>query len=135
MENEDSKNQFAALLHAHTSNKPAEFSETDKEICVWGEKFEYRLDKRTGLFSSLKADGSEQLMRPMEVNLWRAPTDNDMYIKSEWYRAGYDRTTTRAYSAQVCADADKVTISCRMSVAAEAVQRILNMGNNAALDN
>ena len=134
MENEDSKNQFAALLHAHTSNKPAEFSETDKEICVWGEKFEYRLDKRTGLFSSLKADGSEQLMRPMEVNLWRAPTDNDMYIKSEWYRAGYDRTTTRAYSAQVCADADKVTISCRMSVAAEAVQRILNMDTLWTID-
>lgn len=134
MENEDSKNQFAALLHAHTSNKPAEFSETDKEICVWGEKFEYRLDKRTGLFSSLKADGSEQLMRPMEVNLWRAPTDNDMYIKSEWYRAGYDRTTTRAYSAQVCADADKVTISCRMSVAAEAVQRILNMDTRWTID-
>lgn len=134
MENEDSKNQFAALFHAHTSNKPAEFSETDKEICVWGEKFEYRLDKRTGLFSSLKADGSEQLMRPMEVNLWRAPTDNDMYIKSEWYRAGYDRTTTRAYSAQVCADADKVTISCRMSVAAEAVQRILNMDTRWTID-
>lgn len=134
MENEDNKNQFAALLHAHTSNKPAEFSETDKEICVWGEKFEYRLDKRTGLFSSLKADGSEQLMRPMEVNLWRAPTDNDMYIKSEWYRAGYDRTTTRAYSAQVCADADKVTISCRMSVAAEAVQRILNMDTLWTID-
>ena len=134
MENEDSKNQFAALLHAHTSNKPAEFSETDKEICVWGEKFEYRLDKRTGLFSSLKADGSEQLMRPMEVNLWRVPTDNDMYIKSEWYRAGYDRTTTRAYSAQVCADADKVTISCRMSVAAEAVQRILNMDTLWTID-
>ena len=134
LENEDSKNQFAALLHAHTSNKSAEFSETDKEICVWGEKFEYRLDKRTGLFSSLKADGSEQLMRPMEVNLWRAPTDNDMYIKSEWYRAGYDRTTTRAYSAQVCADTDKVTISCRMSVAAEAVQRILNMDTRWTID-
>ena len=37
------------------------------------------------------------LDRPMELNIWRAPTDNDRNIKNTWMRAQYDRTVTRAY--------------------------------------
>lgn len=61
----------------------------------------------------------------MEVNIWRAPTDNDMYRKAEWYRAGYDRTAVRAYDASVKRVDGGVRIFCRMSLAADAVQKIL----------
>lgn len=37
------------------------------------------------------------LNHPMELNIWRAPTDNDMYIKAQWKKAHYDEAGIRAY--------------------------------------
>jgi len=38
------------------------------------------------------------LDKPMEYNIWRAPTDNDRIVKHEWFAAGYDRAITRVKS-------------------------------------
>lgn len=56
-----------------------------------GEGFVYTYNKRNGLFESIIYRGTEYLDRPMELNIWRAPTDNDMYIKEEWKK----RITTK----------------------------------------
>ena len=37
----------------------------------------------------------------MEMNIWRAPTDNDRVVKRLWYEAGYDKMTQRAYDTTV----------------------------------
>lgn len=63
----------------------------------------------------------------MELNIWRAPTDNDMYIKKEWKRAGYDRAAARAYGTNISRTETGVLITCAMSVSAAAVQRILDI--------
>ena len=99
-----------------------------------GEQFSYSLDKRTGLFARMACDGREQIVKPMEVNLWRAPTDNDMYVKQEWYRAGYDRTSVRAYRTFVEQEKHTVRIHCMMSLSADTVQRILDMDTIWTID-
>ena len=63
--------------------------------------FTYVLDKRTGLFENLQFAGRSYINHPMELNIWRAPTDNDMYIKQEWKKAHYDAAYTRAYRIEV----------------------------------
>ncbi len=102
-------------------------AETDTSIVLNGDSFHYILDKRTGLFTKMEYDGVDQIVRPMEVNIWRAPTDNDMYIKLEWYRARYDKTSVRCYDTVIRKTAHGVSIRCHMSMAAETVQRILDM--------
>ena len=62
------------------------------EIHIKGREFAYTIDKRTALFTEMKFAGREYLNHPMELNIWRAPTDNDMYIKSECIRCGRDST-------------------------------------------
>ena len=56
------------------------------------------------------------LDRPMELNIWRAPTDNDRNIKNTWMRAQYDRTVTRAYETTAKEENGCVEIetSCRV---------------------
>lgn len=49
-----------------------------------GPGFEYVLDRATGLFESMTFEGRDLLTRPMEANVFRAPTDNDMYVKAKW---------------------------------------------------
>lgn len=63
----------------------------------------------------------------MELNIWRAPTDNDRNIRHRWREAGFDRTVTRAYETTWERTADAVRIHSTMSLGAPVVQRILNI--------
>ncbi|MDO5539236.1 MAG: glycoside hydrolase family 2 TIM barrel-domain containing protein [Eubacteriales bacterium] len=129
LKNEDGRNQLAvqALAHYGAGKKEIKVRENDSCIVLKGERFQYSIDKRTGLFASMEYEGMEQIKRPMELNIWRAPTDNDMYIKSEWYRARYDKTSVRAYDSNIEKGDGYVRIHCHMSMAADAVQKILSM--------
>ena len=82
--------------------------QTDASITVEGSTFRYVLDRRTGLFSSMSFANRSLLNRPMELNVWRAPTDNDQYIKADWIRAQYDRAQARAYEVGVLVDEDDI---------------------------
>ena len=76
-------------------------TESGTAITVAGERFRYVLDTRTGLFSRMTFDGHTLLARPMELNVWRAPTDNDRTIREQWEAAQYDRAYARAYELSV----------------------------------
>ena len=101
--------------------------ENDTQIHIKGREFAYTIDKRTALFTEMKFAGREYLNHPMELNIWRAPTDNDMYIKSEWKKAHYDKAYTRAYTTEVVQGKHGVKITSHASVVAETVQKILDV--------
>lgn len=129
LRNEDPRNQEVVRANEgiRKQKKEIRMKESDTGITLRGEHFCYRIDKRTGLFDRLEYNGSDRIQKPMEVNVWRAPTDNDMYIKKEWYRAKYDKTSVRAYEVSAERAGNTVEIHCRMSVAAKSVQKILMM--------
>ena len=102
-------------------------NENDTQIHIKGSEFAYTIDKRTALFTEMKFAGREYLNHPMELNIWRAPTDNDMYIKSEWKKAHYDKAYTRAYTTEVVQGKHGVKITSHASVVAETVQKILDV--------
>ena len=102
-------------------------NENDTQIHIKGREFAYTIDRRTALFTEMKFAGREYLNHPMELNIWRAPTDNDMYIKSEWKKAHYDKAYTRAYTTEVVQGKHGVKITSHASVVAETVQKILDV--------
>ncbi len=104
-----------------------EIREDDRSITVSTREFSYTYDKLTGVFREMVYQNQSLLERPMEYNIWRAPTDNDRVIKSEWRAAGYDRIVTRAYETHLSAKPDKVKISTTLSISAIYLQRILNI--------
>lgn len=127
LSNEDGRNQRAAEL-----TKPEEIaadisvSEDDAEIVLNGKEFTYKIDKRTGLFSQIRFAGRDYLNHPMELNIWRAPTDNDMYIRSEWEKAHYNEAYTRAYSVEILQNKYGVMVMCHAGVVAPTVQKIID---------
>ncbi len=129
LENRDGRNQTACRLMKSCPVSGPENSvgirETDEAIVLEGAHFTYCLDKRTGLFSQLTYESREYLDRPMELNIWRAPTDNDRYIKEEWKRAQYDRAYARAYDTKVCQKDSGLEIRSRLSMGAATVQPML----------
>ncbi len=45
---------------------------------------EYVFGKVNGLLCDIKRDGRSLLSAPMELTVWRAPTDNDRRVKNDW---------------------------------------------------
>lgn len=64
--------------------KKAKFSEIGENILISGEGFEYTFSKFYGNFISLKIAGEEKLAERMGITTWRAPIDNERYIKNKW---------------------------------------------------
>ena len=125
---EDTKCKLAEKWISKTVvDSELQVNENDTQIHIKGREFAYTIDKRTALFTEMKFAGREYLNHPMELNIWRAPTDNDMYIKSEWKKAHYDRAYTRAYTTEVVQGKHGVKITSHASVVAETVQKILDV--------
>ena len=100
------------------------------EVTLAGGDLAVVLDTRSGLPRSLRVSGRELLERPAELNIWRAPTDNDRHIRLQWERAGYDRTATRAsrvYSTRSAGQEGTVALHADISLAADALQPALDV--------
>ena len=129
LKNQDGRNQRATALLEPTEQNGEELqiSETDRFLLIQSETFFYVYNKLSGLFEQLSILGEDILETSMELNIWRAPTDNDRKIKQEWMNAGYDRSNARAYDVQWEREGKCVRIYSTMSVAAVALQKVLDI--------
>ena len=126
--NEDDRNRQAVKwLEQEKVIGTINVKENDRQIVLQAKDFTYVLDKRTGLFEDMQFAGRSYINHPMELNIWRAPTDNDMYIKQEWKKAHYDAAYTRAYRIEVLQNKHGVLIMEHVAVVADTVQKILDV--------
>ena len=126
--NVDGRNQTAVkwLTEAEEKNEIS-VSETDTEITLKASDFTYAISKRTGLFTKLQYAGRDYLNHPMELNIWRAPTDNDMYIRAKWENAHFHEAYTRAYKVETIQNQYGVIVMSHVGVVAPTVQKILDV--------
>lgn len=136
LKNEDGRNQMAlSWLEKTDQVKEIRVHETDTEVTINSKDFTYTLDRMTGLFEQMRFSGRNYLIHPMELNIWRAPTDNDMYLKSEWKRARYDKAYTRAYTVETIQNMHGIFIVSHVAVVADSIQKILDITINWKIDN
>ncbi len=102
-------------------------TEDDRYLYVAGAEFTYTYNKLTGIWAAMEYQGKSLLDRPMEYNIWRAPTDNDRNIKKKWYEACYDKASSRAYETNWKAKDGAVVIRSRLSVSAVYIQRMIEV--------
>ncbi|RKI41824.1 DUF4981 domain-containing protein [bacterium D16-51] len=128
VETEENENQKVKELLAK-ENPGTQFylDEDDCRLTISTEKFCYVYHKLTGVFTSLTFQNQAFLGRPMEYNIWRAPTDNDSGIKAEWQRAQYDQAAARSYGTKTEVLENRVVIETELSVSAVFIQRILDI--------
>lgn len=94
-----------------------EFSNERFFVKIKGAGFEYVYNKKTACFDSLIVNGNEMLKRPSKISVWRAPVDNDMYIKQKWAFARYDMAETRSYETKLNETPHYLEIKCALSLA------------------
>ncbi|MBO5484626.1 MAG: DUF4981 domain-containing protein [Lachnospiraceae bacterium] len=135
--NKDSRNQtiLNMLKDKKNSSAPIDLSEDDSSITLKGLHFLYVFSKKTGLLEKLEFDGKELLTRPMSLNIWRAPTDNDRNIKTQWLRAQYDRVVERAYNIICESSGLETRIYSTLSLSASGIQKILDINSVWTIQN
>ena len=68
------------------------YREEGRYISVVAGKKAYTISKTTGMITSVK-DDVEFLKSPLNLGIFRAPTDNDRKIKSKWFDQRFDKLT------------------------------------------
>lgn len=75
----------------------AEIIQNGEFAAVEGSNFKYVFNTHYGYIESLNG----LLKTPMQLSVWRAPTDNDRNIKNAWYDANYNKTYNKVYSVDI----------------------------------
>jgi len=70
-------------------------TEINNDIIIRGREFEHKINKITGMLSEINGliEGETKL------SVWRAPTDNDMFIKTKWGFFGNDSLSSEHFNA------------------------------------
>lgn len=77
------------------------WTKDERYVVVQGTDFRYTFDTFYGVFISLFRHGKEYLEKPMEYNLTRAETDNDICMLEVWKKAGYDHIKSRVKGCDI----------------------------------
>ena len=112
------------------SNKEAcvAFKDNEKEYVVSSGKLEVHINKLSGLICSMKNSGEEMLASSVAPTVWRAPIDNDRYVKNDWIKDGLNRTRSSCYSCEVTEQSDtKVTVTAKLAIVCNAKSPIARM--------
>ena len=117
-----------------TINKPSVYRENNN-IIIAGEDFKYTYNALTATFDKIVYKNISLIEKAMEFNIWRAPTDNDRYIRNKWEGYGYNRTISRAYNTDILDTDEGIIISSEFSIAAAYIQRILTVKANWVISN
>ncbi|MBR5059765.1 MAG: DUF4981 domain-containing protein [Clostridia bacterium] len=63
-----------------------------------GSDFLYVIDRHTGAIETIRRDGVDLLKGPVRFDVWRAPTDNDRIIRTQWEFWNYHLASNKCYS-------------------------------------
>ena len=76
---------------------PLQADEDDRFLKIFTSKFMYVFDKHYGYISNAYVNSHPVIVSSVIPTVWRAPIDNDRYIKGSWYEAGFYRAVQKCY--------------------------------------
>ena len=135
LDSPDNRNQAAVRLLERpcAETSPLAVAETPTTFTIQNARLRYEFDRRTGLLARMALDGAERLDKPVELNIWRAPIDNDSALdpnasrKLAWLAARYDRSVTRAYETRWEARDGSVIVRATQAMASASVQKCMDI--------
>ena len=71
--------------------------------------------------------GNDIIYKPLAWNIWRAPTDNDRLIRSQWQNAGYDQMYSKVYDICAHLQENRVVVSVKSALVANAKSKIMTL--------
>ena len=118
----------AGLMTAESPEKAAPEITADSEfITVTGKNFRFVYDTRKAQFTDIVKDNISYLAKPLSMNIWRAPTDNDRNIRREWEMMHYHETCCRVYEAGAEIKGGNAVLTADFAIVAVSMQPIVRV--------
>lgn len=111
----------------NTNGTDINIIETEKHIILENDLFHYRFNRNYGSFDYLIYHNQLISKQPIQYNIYRAPTDNDMYINKLWLEEGFHRTNPYTYEITTNKIEHGVEITCPLSIQAVLMENIAEM--------
>ncbi len=73
-------------------------TESEDGFTVTADRLSVRVDRASGFITEITEAGRRVITSPIRPTVWRAPTDNDMYVRKEWEGAALDKMKTELVS-------------------------------------
>lgn len=86
--------------------------ETNRYVEVETENKQIKFDKAFGTICSLKKCGKELLARPLDLNIWRATTDGEKFVKNNWKAEYFHKVFLKVKDVDVVSESER----CRIMV-------------------
>ncbi len=112
------------LPHAAAGQAPT-VAECGDSLIITGNGFRYTYDCLVGLFSAMEKNGTALLAAPMSYTVWRAPVDNERFVRTTWEENRYNRLKPRAYTTDISATETACVLNTRWSLASDSRQPLL----------
>ncbi len=91
--------------------------EDDRYVKISAGKNTFVFDKPYGILTQIKHDGIDLIKKPLELNFWRAPLDNDAPYLNQWNEIGMSRLVQKTYSAKLTENsAEKAVITAEIAM-------------------
>jgi beta-galactosidase/beta-glucuronidase len=87
---------------------PLKVEESPDDVTVQGGDFRLVFDTFHGTLGAWEWNGVALIEEGPRLNIWRAPTDNDINLAREWRKYGYDRMQHRVERVEMDAERDHV---------------------------
>ncbi len=100
----------AAPARSLAALPPLQVASQARQLTVTGEAFELVFDLGHGRLDRWHYQGLELLARGPRLNVWRAPTDNDVNIARDWLAAGLDRLVPSVRSCALTRSEPQVVV-------------------------
>lgn len=85
-----------AIIKDNKNYVNALYKQKERRVLVSAGKVEYVFDSETGMIESVKTTAAQY--GKIMLNLWRAPVDNDMFIRKKWDKYGLRTATVKTKS-------------------------------------
>ena len=115
--NENYKTQidFENLTKNETSAQELSVKDEALSTELSAGKAKFFFNKRTAQITKILKDDKEILTKPIALNFFRAPTDNDRNICANWKKLHLDDYETKVYSVKISESKDAVKITACVS--------------------
>lgn len=90
-----------------------EWTDTEDAYRVTGQDFEAIFNKKEGVLSAFCLNGVDMISKGPELNVFRAPTDNDKTVEDKWRDKGLYSMSLEAGTWNVQSETDKVVLSVK----------------------
>ena len=87
----------------------------------------YLVSRKTCMLTEMKMEGEDIFTRPASWNLFRAPIDNDVNEKEEWFRLKLSGLSTKLYSFKYIESGDEITVKADLSLGGAVLEPVARL--------